>query len=258
MYVLLSPAKKLTTPSRSLQLSNPRFEEQTSSLVAIMRDKSPADLQALMGISSNLALLNVERFQDMGRDDAGSAPSAAVLTFAGDTYQGLDAASLSDKTLTYAQKHLGILSGLYGLLDPLDAIEPYRLEMGTKLHTHKGKSLYDFWGKDIAGAVNDRVSSNGDSCVVNLASKEYFSAVPKAHLDVPVVSPVFKDVRKGVAKVISFLAKRARGNMARYILTQQLKDPAELRHYAENGYRFDSDLSTAHAPVFVRQEGVTT
>ena len=155
-----------------MQLSNPGSRNKPVAS-AIMRDKSPR--RALMGISSNLALLNVERFQDMGRDDAGSAPSAAVLTFAGDTYQGLDAASLSDKALIYAQKHLGILSGLYGLLDPLDAIEPYRLEMGTKLHTHKGKSLYDFWGKDIAGAVNDKVSSNGDSCVVNLASKSTFS-----------------------------------------------------------------------------------
>lgn len=258
MYVLLSPAKKMAAPDRDAPLTTPAFPKETDALIRIMREKSPADLRALMGISENLALLNAERYQDFGTERSKAEAAAAALTFAGDTYQGFDGNTLNDDTLQYAQRHLGILSGLYGLLSPLDAIEPYRLEMGTKLATPRGKSLYDFWGESIAEEINRRVADIGGSHIVNLASKEYFNAVSMGTLKVPVITPVFKDVRKGKAKIISFLAKRARGSMARYIVTNRISTPDELKSFEIGGYQFDATSSDAQHLVFIRQEGVST
>ena len=257
MYVLLSPAKKMTAPARETTLTTPIFPKKTDALIRIMREKSPDDLRALMSISENLALLNAERYQDFGTERSRAQASAAALTFAGDTYQGFDGNTLDDDTLQYAQRHLGILSGLYGLLSPLDAIEPYRLEMGTKLATPRGKSLYDYWGESIADELNHRVAEIDGSHIVNLASKEYFSAVSSRTLKVPVITPVFKDVRKGKAKIISFLAKRARGSMARYIVTNRISTPNELKNFKTGGYRFDATGSDSTHLVFIRQEGVS-
>ena len=249
MYAVLSPAKKLVTPTSLYANTEPRFAADTKVLVDVMQTKSPLDLQALMGISESLSILNADRYETFGEN---RTPSA--LTFAGDTYQGLDANSLKPDDLEYAQEHLGILSGLYGLLRPLDSISPYRLEMGTKLATDRGKNLYAFWGTQITQAIEAHLHSSESSALVNLASKEYFSVVQPKGISVPVITPVFKDVRKGVPKVISFLAKRARGMMARYIVEKRLKNPESLTLFDSSGYRYDPSTSTATTPVFIREE----
>jgi hypothetical protein len=202
-----------------------------------------------MGISENLSVLNAERYSTFGEY---RTPSA--LTFAGDTYQGLDASTLTKDDLDYAQAHLGILSGLYGLLRPLDAISPYRLEMGTKLVTERGKNLYAFWGTQVTEAIQEHIEASKSCALVNLASKEYFTVVQPSGISVPVVTPIFKDVRKGVPKVISFLAKRARGMMARYMMEKRLENPESLTLFDSAGYRYDRSTSTPSAPVFIRNE----
>lgn len=250
MYAVLSPAKKLTSPHPSPIHTPLLLKSDTMALVKVMQRKSPQELQELMHISENLSILNVERYATFGET---ITPSA--LTFAGDTYQGLDASTLAPETLDYAQTHLGILSGLYGLLRPMDGISPYRLEMGTRLETDRGNSLYAFWGNRVTQQIQKQVDASGSPVLVNLASKEYFTVVKPKELSATVVTPVFKDVRKGVPKVISFLAKRARGMMARYILEKQLTKPESLTFFDSEGYRYDPSLSTTTAPVFVRPEG---
>ncbi|MEE2757988.1 MAG: peroxide stress protein YaaA, partial [Myxococcota bacterium] len=175
-----------------------------------------------------------------------------VLTFAGDTYVGFEAGTLSDSELAFAQENIGILSGLYGLLRPLDSIQPYRLEMGTKLHTDAGQGLYRFWGETIAQEIRHRLDGHESQVVINLASKEYFSAVPVRALGCRVITPVFKEVRDGKAKVISFLAKRARGSMARYIVQNRITKPEALKEFSTDGYRFESQLSDSDEWVYVR------
>ena len=251
MYAVLSPAKKLVEPNARLTLTPQLFANDAKELVSIMNTKTVSDLQSLMGISENLSLLNVERFSTFGK-----TLTPSILTFAGDTYQGLNAGTLSQADLEFAQAHLGILSGLYGLLRPFDGISPYRLEMGTKLKTDRGNSLYEFWGSKITLKLDELVANSGSSYLINLASNEYFSAVKKPELTTQVISPVFKDVRKGKAKVISFLAKRARGMMARFITVNRLSHPSELRDFNTAGYRYNPDLSSETAPVFIREEGV--
>ena len=251
MYAVVSPAKKLVSPTRALDTTKPVFSDATQALVEIMQTKTPDDLRALMGISENLSVLNVERYALFGQ---GQPRTPAALTFAGDTYQGLDAATLSDADLAYAQVHLGILSGLYGILRPLDAMEPYRLEMGTKLATSKGRTLYDYWGEGITEELNCRISESGSPYLVNLASNEYFSAVKSKLVEGTIITPVFKDVRKGTAKVISFLAKKARGMMARYLIETRATRPESVTLFDRAGYQYQPELSTETAPVFVRPE----
>jgi uncharacterized protein len=249
MYAVLSPAKKLRESTTNDAHTPLVLERYAMELLEVMKGKTPKDLQTLMGISENLSLLNVERFTTFGE-----RVTPSVLTFAGDTYQGLDAGSLTAEDLTYAQSHLGILSGLYGLLRPLDGISPYRLEMGTRLETHRGKTLYDFWGNRVTTELQKQLDGSGSSTLVNLASKEYFKVIKPKLLDATVITPVFKDVRKGIPKVISFLAKRARGMMARYIMEHQLRKPQSLAQFSSAGYRHVPSLSTPTSPVFVRQE----
>ncbi|MEE2789246.1 MAG: peroxide stress protein YaaA [Myxococcota bacterium] len=255
MYALLSPAKKLAEPTRFHQnASLPHFLDDAQELVDTMKKKAPADLQTLMGISDALATLNVERFQAFETPFTQANASLAALTFSGDTYVGFDASTLTDDDLAYAQTRIGILSGLFGLLRPLDLMQPYRLEMGTKLSTSRGKNLYEFWDRKVTDQINGHLAQLDRPAVINLASKEYFSVLRQPLLNAPVITPVFKDVRKGKAKVISFLAKRARGAMARFIVKNRLTEPSALKDFTGDGYRYDENSSAETEWVFIRPE----
>ncbi len=253
MFVVVSPAKKLADPDRSLTASTPVMANEIVELSAVMKTKSSTDLSALMRISANLADLNHARYQTMSWPFTTDNATHAALTFAGDTYVGLDAQSLSDDDLDYAQNTLGILSGLYGLLRPLDLIQPYRLEMGTRLPVGDRKDLYAFWGDKITDRINEITASHSDQTLINLASNEYFSAVRPKGLNGPVLTPVFKEVRDGKAKVISFMAKRARGSMARYIVKNRIEDPQGIKAFTAGGYRYTDDLSDDAQWVFLRE-----
>ena len=205
-----------------------------------------------MGISENLAVLNVERFKAFDLSGKGETKQAA-LTFAGDVYMGLDANSLNKEDLAFAQKHIGILSGLYGLLRPLDSIQPYRLEMGARVDTKRASNLYEFWDGTVTDAIAGMVTQSKTKALVNLASNEYFSVIDKKALDLPVIQPVFKEIRDGNAKVYSFLAKKARGLMARYIVQERINKPECLKEFSAERYKFDPKASTDMRWVFSRR-----
>ncbi len=254
MLAVLSPAKRLDfepLPPR-VPRSLPRFSADTAKLIAELRTKSIAEVAALMGLSDSLASLNHARYAEFEVDDADPQPERkqAILAFAGDTYAGLDAASLDDDDLSWAQDHLRILSGLYGVLRPFDLIQPYRLEMGTKLPTERGRTLYDFWGRSIAEALDEDTGSDG--VVVNLASAEYAKAIDRDALSARVVTPVFREIRDGTPKVIGLVAKRSRGSMARWLVRERVEDPADLPSFDVGGYAFDAAASAPDAPVFIR------
>lgn len=252
MLVLLSPAKSLDWTPTSVETTAPRLDKDVSVLMNVTRRLSKKKLRDLMGISEDLAALNRERFQAMtGQPDAEAARPAA-LAFNGDVYQGLDARSLSADDLAWAQDHLAILSGLYGVLRPLDAIEPYRLEMGTRLKTRRGTSLYDFWGDRVTKVLNRQLQEQGDDVVVNLASNEYWRVVKGRKLKARVVTPVFWEEWDDKRRPISFYAKKARGAMARWIIERRLTDPADLRAYAGDDYRLLEEESSDERLVFVR------
>lgn len=249
MLVVVSPAKKLDMePIDGVEETMPEFLDEAKTLVDTARKLKVGDLKKLMGISESLAQLNVERFRDFG----GMARKPAAFAFAGDTYQGLEATSLDEDEIVWAQDHLRILSGLYGLLKPLDAIEPYRLEMGSRLKTKRGKSLYDYWGDTLSNALNEQAASVGSEVLVNCASQEYFGAVDVDALKLRVVTPIFMELKDGAPKVISFFAKRARGAMARHIIQNRLTSPDALRDFDSGGYKFDPKSSTEDKPVFLR------
>lgn len=255
MIYLLSPAKTLdyesTTPS--LKVTMPRFLKDSKEIVEIMKQKSPADLEALMGVSSKLADLNVERFQSWHPDYSEDNARAAVLAFKGDVYQGLNTAEWSKTDFNQAQKSIRILSGLYGILRPLDLMLPYRLEMGTKLENERGANLYKFWGSQLTESLNQELSTVGDA-VINLASNEYFSAIKPKELKAPVITPVFKDWKNDKYKIISFYAKKARGTMAAWAIQNKVAQPDELKQFSENGYSYDEELSDDTSWVFTRKE----
>lgn len=254
MLVTVSPAKKLDWDTQAGRpLTRPQLSDDANYLARVARDLSEANLRKLMGISENLARLNRERFAAFSDDPDPETTRAAVFAFAGDTYQGLEAKTLDDDALDWARGHLRILSGLYGLLRPFDAIQPYRLEMGSRLKTRAGGNLYAYWGSRIAEALNRDIAETGTRALINCASTEYFTAVDTAALTVPVITPVFLEERGGEAKIVSFYAKRARGAMARFVMERRIDDPAELRHFNTGGYRFSPARSTADAPVFLRQ-----
>lgn len=254
MYTVLSPAKKLdfSTPAKGLSKTKPLFPDDTADLVKRARKYSAQDLKRLMGISDDLATLNAERFKAFEMAGKGDTKQAA-LTFAGDVYVGLDANTLDKDDLKFAQAHIGILSGLYGLLRPLDAIQPYRLEMGSRVDTKRGSNLYDFWDDKITTQVSKMVKKSKTPALINLASNEYFSAIQTKSLEVPVIQPVFKEIKDGKARVMSFLAKKARGLMARHIIEERLNEPEALKDFAVDRYKFDSAASTEHKWVFTRK-----
>ncbi|WP_323016205.1 peroxide stress protein YaaA [Castellaniella sp.] len=258
MLMVLSPAKKLDydSPVRTTQHTAPVFPADTRELVSVMQTLSAGDLAGLMGLSDALASLNAERYAAWVDAPDVSHARQAALAFNGDVYEGLRAAELSDARLTWAQGHLAILSGLYGVLRPLDLIQPHRLEMGTRLKTARGHSLYEFWGARIAQELNRRLDAlPGERVLLNLASQEYFKSVDRKVLQARVIECVFQDEKNGVWKVISFHAKRARGLMARYVIDHGTDRVAGLRKFAADGYAYADEASTADRLVFRRAAG---
>ncbi|WP_281708151.1 peroxide stress protein YaaA [Phaeobacter italicus] len=252
MLVVTSPAKKLDWSAREVDMTWPAMHDAAQELVGYARDLSVGDLMKLMHISEDLAKLNHERFQSFAADPGPDDIRPAALAFAGDTYQGLEAGSLDADEMTWAQDHFRILSGLYGLLRPLDAMQAYRLEMGSRLKTEKGKNLYEFWGSRISEALNAQAEAMGSDLLVNCASQEYFGAVDLKALKSRVITPVFMEDKNGTPKVVSFYAKRARGAMARYIIQNRLTEAASLLEFDAGGYRHMPDLSKPDQPVFLR------
>lgn len=256
MLVLLSPAKKLHPfPDRPYPtFSQPALLDQVELLMETTRPLSAERLGELMHISEALATLNHDRFQAFHTPfDLDNAVQAAH-SFAGDTYVGLQAQSLDDQDLAWAQEHLAILSGLYGVLRPLDLMQPYRLEMGTRLENPRGKNLYAFWREHITPQLNAMTEGHADRTILNLASNEYFKAVVPKQLAGPVVTPVFKERKDGKERVISFMAKKARGTMANWFIRNRISDPAEIVHFSEAGYTFDPDGSKPGKPLFSRPQ----
>ncbi|WP_301101186.1 peroxide stress protein YaaA [Propionivibrio sp.] len=257
MIVVLSPAKTLdfSTPPGVATHTQPRFLDQSQLLIEGLRQLSPPEIGKLMGISDQLATLNATRYAEWKLPFSPANAKQAVLAFNGDVYEGLDATTLAAADLKFAQGHLRILSGLYGLLRPLDLIQAYRLEMGTALANPRGKDLYAFWGERIADELNSALLEVKAKALVNLASQEYFKSVKLKQLTVPVIEPVFEDwsVGQGKYKVVSFYAKRARGLMARFVLTQRLKAAQGLKTFAAEGYAFTAEASTATRWVFRRK-----
>lgn len=252
MLIVLSPAKRLdfTEADPALPASERRFREDTASLARTARGRSVAELRQLMGISEDLARLNRARFQAFNAESTDGVQAA--FAFAGDVYEGLKARDLDAEALAWAQERLRILSGLYGLLRPLDRIQPYRLEMGTRLKTRRGSSLYDFWGDRISRQLNADAEGHDDPTLVNLASQEYFGAVDARALKLPVVTPHFRERRDGESRIISFFAKRARGTMARFAVDQRVDRAEDLKAFDRDGYRFDKAASTDTDWIFIR------
>lgn len=255
MLVVISPAKRLDwSDAPGLRQTKPRMLEEANALARRMKRQSGPDLMALMDISKDLAALNRKRFTEFSDDPAAGDTRPAMRAFAGDTYQGLDAASLDEDAVRWADDHLRILSGLYGLLRPRDAIQPYRLEMGTRLATNRGKSLYDWWEDRIALHLNRDAESAGTRLLVNCASQEYFTAADRDALDLDVVTPVFLEDKPGGPKMVSFYAKKARGAMARFIVEHRLTDADQLHAFDLGGYAYQADLSEPGKPAFLRAD----
>ncbi|MGM0906687.1 MAG: peroxide stress protein YaaA [Pseudomonadota bacterium] len=256
MLAVVSPAKNLDYESNlpNLDVTQPRLLDNAEELVKVCRQLSPQQLGSLMKISDKLAGLNAARFEQWQRPFNEENARPAMFAFNGDVYTGLDAASLSSEAIDTAQQQLRILSGLYGVLRPLDLMQPYRLEMGTKLDNPKGKNLYEYWGDTITELLNDDLARLGSSTLVNLASNEYFSAVKPKALNADIITPVFKDEKNGQYKVISFYAKKARGLMARFIVNQKPKSVSDLKEFDASGYRFNEAMSSDKQLVFCRAE----
>ena len=255
MLTVISPAKTLDfdSPAATKKSSQPTFSKQTKELVSVMRSKTEKDLSSLMRISPKLAALNVERFKNFKLNSPNG--KQAILAFKGDVYLGIDIDGYSERDFTFAQKNLRILSGLYGVLKPLDLIQPYRLEMGTKLSNKKGTNLYDFWDNQIRDALTRELAEHRDKSLINLASNEYFKAVKAEKLDnnLNVITPVFKDYSNGSYRILSFFAKKARGSMASFIVHNRLNKPEDLKSFKGDGYTFNKSFSSDETWVFTRK-----
>lgn len=256
MLFVVSPAKNLDyeSPLATNLYSQPELLEHAQELVERCVQLTPADLSSLMGISDKLAGLNAARFGEWSQPFSPENARPAVLAFNGDVYTGLDAASLDDNGFEFAQQHMRILSGLYGILKPLDLMQAYRLEMGTKLDNNRGKNLYEFWGELITNHLNDALAQQGDDVLINLASNEYFKSVKKKSLNATIITPAFKGWKNGQYKMISFFAKKARGLMARYIIDNQVSNVEQLKAFNYGGYEYNSELSKNNDWVFTRKE----
>ncbi len=252
MLVVISPAKRLDWAERDVAVTQPDFQDDAIRLSKTARNLTLGDLKKLMDLSDDLARLNRDRYKVFSDAPDADATRPAALAFAGDTYQGLEAASLDAEEIAWAQDHLRILSGLYGILRPLDAIQAYRLEMGSKLKTRRGKNLYEYWRDQLSKALNKQAAQIGSDVLVNCASQEYFGAVDPKALKLRVITPVFMEDKGGTPKVVSFFAKKARGAMARYVIQRRLTDPAGLIEFDTGGYKYRADLSEQDKPVFVR------
>lgn len=256
MLLLISPAKTLDfeTPAQTSVATQPDFLAHSQQLINELQQLSPLEVSALMKISAKLGDLNFGRFLNWHLPFTPENAKQAVLAFKGDVYTGMDAASFTKGDFTFAQKHLRILSGLYGLLRPLDLIQPYRLEMGTRFTNSRGKDLYQFWGDIITDQLNRELSSSRHKTVINLASNEYFHAVNVKRLDAEIITPVFKDRKNGQYKIISFYAKKARGMMSAYIIQNRITDIDAIRNFDCEGYRYSEASSSANEWVFTREE----
>ncbi len=254
MLLVISPAKTLDyeTPVAIDAHSMPDYLDDAAGLIEQLRELSPQDISSLMKISDKLGVLNFNRYQDWHRPFTTDNARQAVLAFKGDVYTGLQAGEMSEKDLQWAQQHLRILSGLYGLLRPLDLMQPYRLEMGTKFANKGGENLYQFWGDKITDGLNSALQKQGQGVLVNLASNEYFKAVNTRKLDGEIITPVFKDLKNGSYKIISFYAKKARGLMSRYIIENRIEDREKIKQFDLEGYRFNQAMSSSSDWVFTR------
>ena len=257
MISVVSPAKTLDYDTKvpPVGYSTSEYLSETRKLIKELKVLDPEDLSSMMGLSENLANLNFERNMNWkGDQDPGETSRQAIYAFKGDVYTGLDIRSLKEKQIKFLDNHLRILSGLYGILKPLDLIEPYRLEMGTKFKNAKVKNLYEFWGNKIAKSLAKDIESHKNRALLNLASVEYFSSVRLSELKIPVYSPVFKDYKNGKYKIISFYAKKARGLMARYIAINEIDKPEEILGFNLGGYNYSKKDSSQFSPVFLRKQ----
>ena len=253
LVTIISPAKKLdySPVEKNIDSTIPSLLEHSNELIEDLKSLNPQEVSSLMNLSDKLGALNYERFQEWQTPFTKSNSKQAILAFKGDVYQGLDAESLSETELIWAQKHIRILSGLYGILKPMDLMQPYRLEMGTKFATKRGQNLYDFWSSIITEELNKNFSSNNTS-LLNLASNEYFKSINVGELKANVISPVFMDKKNGKYKIISFFAKRARGLMTRYVIKNRIEKITDIQTFTEGGYFFNKEMSEDNKPVFCR------
>jgi len=254
MLTVISPAKTLDydTAPVTERFTLPQYLDDSQELIVQLRELSPAQISELMHLSDKLAGLNAARFGSWTPDFTPANAKQALLAFKGDVYTGLDAETLGEDDFTYAQQHLRMLSGLYGLLRPLDLMQPYRLEMGTKLANARGKDLYAFWGTRISEWLNQALADQGDDLLLNLASNEYFSAVKRNALKGRVINVDFKDLKNGQYKIISFYAKKARGMMSRFVIQERVNDPEQLKQFDVQGYYYSAEQSKADHLVFLR------
>lgn len=256
MLMVISPAKTLDfeSPASTAQFSQADFLAQSQQLIDQLRILTPADISELMHISNKLGELNYQRFLNWHIPFTQANAKQALLAFKGDVYTGLAAQTFNDDDFNFAQNHLRILSGLYGLLRPLDLIQAYRLEMGTRFENTHGSNLYSFWGSQLTQALNKQLQTINATVLLNLASNEYFKAVKPSSLNAEVITPVFKDFKNGKYKIISFYAKKARGLMAAYIIQHQLQDVKAIKAFDSEGYAYNAELSTAREWVFTRRQ----
>lgn len=256
MLSVVSPAKSLDLESKSpiAKSTQPIMLDPAHELVEIMREYSAKELAKLMGVSANIAELNVKRFADWSRPFTKKNSKQALVTFTGDVYVGMDVGSFKKEDFLFAQDHLRILSGLYGILRPLDLMQAYRLEMGTRLKTSEGRTLYDYWGSDITEVVNRQLKKTKSKTLLNLASQEYFKVLQEVDIDADVVTPVFKDLKNGKYKIISFFAKKARGMMSGFAIRNKITDVAKLKKFKTAGYKYSAAESSDRTLTFLRDE----
>lgn len=254
MLIVISPAKTLNMEAEvpSNFFTMPQHLEKSQKLIKALKKKSTKKLEVLMGISTQLAQLNYERFQQWHVPYTQEEAKQAIFAFRGDVYTGLDIDTFTDDQLKYTQDHLRILSGLYGVLKPMDLIQAYRLEMGTPLSLGRRKNLYEFWNGLITDSIKEAIHAQNDDILINLASIEYFKSIAKNKLGANIITPVFKDLKNGQYKVISFFAKKARGLMSRFILQNKLTKIEDLKHFEDDGYFYNDKLSTEESPIFTR------
>ena len=254
MLMVISPAKTLDfeTPPTTARYTQPQYLDHSQELITQLRELTPAQISELMHLSDKLSGLNAARFGSWNPAFTPDNAKQALLAFKGDVYTGLDAETLDEDELSYAQDHLRMLSGLYGLLRPLDLMQPYRLEMGTRLANARGKDLYAFWGTRISEWLNQALADQGDNVLLNLASTEYFSAVKRSALNARVIDTEFKDLKNGQYKIISFYAKKARGMMSRFVISERINDPEQLKSFDIQGYRYSAEQSSPDKLIFLR------
>ena len=256
MLMVVSPAKSLDfeSPAQSKKFTEPRFLADSKKLVSDLKKLKPEEISELMNISETLGELNFARYANWQMPFDLKNSKQAIFAFKGDVYIGFEAEQFSGHDLNYAQKHLRILSGLYGILRPLDLMQAYRLEMGSRFRNRDGKSLYDLWGSKLTDSLNIELAEQKSKVLINLASIEYFGSVQTDKLDAEIISPVFKDYSNGKYKILSFFAKKARGSMAAYIIKNRIDSPSKLKQFDVDGYRYSEEDSTPSKPVFLRRQ----